>query len=66
MAVITKMGTLHEKGGCVEYKMPKAMADALLKERKDGDKKMRPQEYLVKVVNDNFGLLRTCTKVIIY
>lgn len=66
MAVVTKMGTLHEKAGNVEYKMPKAMADALLKERKDGDKKMRPQEYLVKVVNDNFGLLYNCTKVIIY
>ena len=66
MAVVTKMGTLHEKAGNVEYKMPKAMADALLKDRKDGDKKLRPQEYLVKVVNDNFGLLYNCTKVIIY
>ena len=66
MAKVTMLGTVHEKAGNVEYKMPKAMADALLKERKDGDKKMRPQEYLVKVVNDNFGLLYNCTKVIIY
>ena len=66
MAKVTMLGTAHEKAGNVEYKMPKAMADAILKDRKDGDKKLRPQEYLVKFVNEQFGLLYNCTKVIIY
>lgn len=66
MAKVVKEGSLHEKVGDVEYKMPKAMADALLKDRKGDDKKMRPQDYLIQVVNDNFGLLYHCSKVIVY
>ena len=37
MAIITKEGTLHEKAGCIEYKMPEAMARELLKNRKGDD-----------------------------
>ena len=55
---------MRVKPGNVEYKMPKAMADAILKERTD--KKMRPQEYLVNYVNEQFGLLYNCSKVIVY
>ena len=66
MAIISKVGTLHERAGAVEYKMPKNMAQELLKARKGDDLKMRPQDYLVKVVNENYGLLRHCTKVITY
>lgn len=56
-------GTLHERVGAVEYQMPKKMADILLKERKGADRNMRPQEYLVKIVNNEFRLKNTCVKV---
>lgn len=39
-----------------EYNMSERMAAELLKERKGADKKLRPQEYLVKYVNEQFGL----------
>ncbi len=53
------------KAGNVEYIMPKAMADELLKNRKGTDKNMRPQDYLVRYVNEQCGLLYNCTKVTI-
>jgi hypothetical protein len=46
--------------------MPKQMAKELLRTRKGDDLKMRPNDYLVKVVNENFGLLHHCTRVIQY
>lgn len=58
------------KSGAVEYKMPKAMADAYLAHRKsygtDEERKMRPVDYLTKVVNEEFGLLHNCVHVLIY
>lgn len=51
------------KVGAVEYQMPQAMADELLKERKGQEKNMRPQEYLVKFVNEQCGLLYNCVRV---
>ena len=39
-----------------EYNMSQQLADQILKERKGLDKKMRPQEYLVKFVNEQMGL----------
>lgn len=63
--VISKMGSLHEKAGSIEYRMPKAMADAYLKSRKGEDAKMRPNDYLVKVVNEEFGFLHHCDSVAI-
>ena len=66
MAIVTKEGTLHERAGAIEYKMPKQMAKELLRTRKGDDLKMRPNDYLVKVVNENFGLLHHCTRVIQY
>ena len=61
--IVTKPGLLHEKVGSVEYIMNSLMADEILKTRKGDDKKMRPQDYLVKYVNEDCGLLRNCTKV---
>lgn len=66
MAIVTKEGTLHEKAGCIEYKMPDKMARELLKTRKGDEQKMRPNDYLCKVVNENFGLKGHCVKVIRY
>ena len=66
MAIAVKEGTLHEKAGSVEYKMPYKMAQALLKERKGDDTKLHPYAYLVKIVNEQFGLKYNCSKVITY
>ena len=46
-----------------EYNMSKEMAEELLKLRKNSEKKMEPQAYLVKVVNEQFGLRLPVTKV---
>ena len=46
-----------------EYNMSKEMAAELLKNRKGDDKKKDNQEYLVKVVNEQFGLRLPVTKV---
>ena len=61
-----KTGELHDKAGAVEYIMPRLMADEILNARKGQDKVMNPLDYLVKVVNEDFGLLRTCTQVTIH
>lgn len=47
----------------LEYNMSKTMADEILKSRKCEDKKMEPQKYLVKFVNEQMGLLHEVTKV---
>lgn len=46
-----------------EYNMSKDMANDLLKTRKGTDKNMNPQDYLLKVVNEQFGLRLPVTKV---
>lgn len=52
------------KAGAVEYQMSKKMADDLLKVRKGADKNLQPQEFLIKYVNEECGLLRNCVKVV--
>ena len=59
-------GTLHEKAGNIEYKMPETMARELLKNRKGDEAKMRPNDFLCMVVNENFGLKGHCVNVIRY
>lgn len=66
MASIVKPGTLHEKAGFIEYKMPEAMAKAYLNGRTAEGKKMRPNDFLCKIVNEEFGLKGYCTRVIRY
>ena len=63
---VIKVGNLHEKAGCVEYKMPYNMAKAYLAARKESEKKLHPLVYLTKVVNEEFGLKGECVKVIQY
>lgn len=50
-------------GRYFEYVMSKEMAKNLLDNRNDLEKKMRPQEYLCKIVNEQFGIMGTCSKV---
>jgi hypothetical protein len=54
------------KAGYIEYKMPVEMAKTLLKNRKGDEAKMRPNDYLCKIVNEQFGLKGYCTNVIQY
>ena len=49
-----------------EYKMTKDMAHAYLNSRKGDDKKKHPQEYLCQLVNNEFGIKGTCSKVIFF
>ena len=51
---------------CIEYKMPKEMARIILKARKGTDAKMKPNDFLCKYVNEQYGLLGTCTNVILF
>lgn len=54
------------KAGYVEYKMPRLMAQEYLKMRTEGEKKMNPNEYLCKVVNEDFHIKGYCTNVILF
>jgi hypothetical protein len=63
---MAKNTTIVESIGNIEYKMEKAMADALLKARKGEDKKKHPQEYLCSVVNEQFGVKGNCVKVLFF
>lgn len=46
-----------------EYKMTETLAKNLLNTRKGEEKKMRPQDYLCKFVNEQFGIKGTCIRV---
>lgn len=54
-----------DKAGHISYQMLESTAQALLKARKNGDKNMHPMDYLVKVVNEEYGLLYHCDEVVI-
>lgn len=47
----------------LEYRMSKILAADLLKKRQGEDKKMKPNDYLCKIVNQQFGLRGTCIYV---
>lgn len=53
------------KPGAMEYIMSPQMAESLLQLRKGEEKKLTPQQFLVKYVNETFGLLYNCVKVTI-
>ena len=57
---------MTNKAGYIEYKMPKQMAQEYFKLRKGEEQKMRPNEYLCKIVNENFGIKGYCTNVITF
>jgi len=51
--------------GEISYTMSEGTAKDLLAQRKGDEKKMRPQEYLCYIVNEQFGLKGNCIKVIV-
>lgn len=46
-----------------KYVMTKAMVDFLMTQRKGEEKKMKRDDYLKKVINEQFGLRGTCTEI---
>lgn len=55
-----------DKTGSIEYLMPKKLATFLYKKRPETEQNVNFQDYLIKIVNENFGLLRKCTKVTVF
>lgn len=60
-----KKVVVSQKGN-FEYKMSKEMANAYLNARKGEEKKKHPQEYLCQIVNNEFGIKGTCTRVLFF
>ena len=50
--------------GEIEYEMSKEMAKQILATRKGTDQNVHPQEFLCRVVNEEFGLKGNCTRVL--
>lgn len=63
ISAVINGGLAKAKVGAVEYIMPKDFADEILKSRKGPEKNMPNQEFLIKYVNDECGLLYNCVKV---
>ena len=55
----------ENKVGSIEYQMARDMANELLSSRKGADKNMQPQDFLIKYVNEECGLMYNCTRVIL-
>ena len=64
--VKNKKNVVLSQKGNFEYKMSKEMANVYLNTRKGEEKKKHPQEYLCQVVNNEFGIKDTCTKVLFF
>lgn len=58
--------TTNTKPGSIVFKMTDTMAKELLKTRKGEELKMNPNDFLCKVVNENFGIKSNCVKVVHY
>lgn len=50
----------------LEYRMSKKLFDAILGKRTEGEKRKNPKDYVVDVINREFGLKGTVTSVSIY
>lgn len=57
------MPTPNQNPPFYEYVMPKDMIKDLLEKRDGEEKKLRPHDYLVKVVNEEFEIRGTCVRV---
>ena len=54
------------KAGEIEYKMTRELAESYLKDRKGKDANSEAQEYLCKIVDEQFGLKAKCTRVLFF
>ena len=55
-----------KKNTGIEYQMSKKMFDTLLKTRKEEEKKMNPYTFVMKIINEQFGVKGEVTHVSIY
>ena len=49
----------------IEYKMSKKLFDAILDTRSESERKMNQYEYIVKVINEEYGLRGVVSRVIV-
>lgn len=57
---------IADRSDAVVYKMPEQMAKEYLANRKGDEAKMHPNDYLIEVVNSNFGIKGHCVEVIVF
>jgi len=50
----------------IEYQMTKKMFDSLLKTRSESEKSMNPYAFVMKVINEQFGIKGQVTHVTFY
>lgn len=62
--VVAPVKIIDGKCGSIQYKMPADFAKDLLKGRKGAEAKIDAQIYLCQYVDEQYGLLGHCTKVI--
>ena len=49
----------------IEYQMEREMFNAIIKDRKGADKKINPHKYVIDMINNEYGLLGTVSKIIL-
>ena len=49
----------------IEYQMEKEMFNAIIRDRKGADKKINPHKYVIDMINNEYGLLGTVSKIIL-
>ena len=54
------------KSNEMSYQMTKKMFDELLKTRSEEEKKMNPYTFVARVVNSEFGVKGTVTRITFY
>lgn len=54
------------KNNGMEYHMTKTMFNTLLKSRKESEKNMNPYEFVMKIINEQFGIKGEVTHISIY
>lgn len=47
------------------YQITKANFDSLLKTRKGNDLKMNPYKYVAKLIDEQYGILGGCSRIVI-
>lgn len=59
------MNNNNNNNNALEYQMTKATFNAILSTRNEEEKKHNPYEYVMKVINDSYGLRGTVKHIFI-
>ena len=57
---------MNNTKGLIKYKMPAALAKEYIKSRKGAEARMNQNDFLCKIVNEEYNLLGYCVEVILY